>query len=42
MVIDFDEDGRPVGLDIDHASSFVNLSTLEAESLPIKTFALAS
>jgi uncharacterized protein YuzE len=42
VVIDFDENGHPVGLDIDRASSFVNLSTLEAESLPIKSFALES
>ena len=34
VVLDFDADGHLVGIDIDHASQFVDLSQLEAESLP--------
>ena len=40
VVLDFDDDGRLVGIDIDHASQIVDLSRLEAESLPITAFAL--
>jgi hypothetical protein len=39
-VLDFDSDGRLVGIDIDRASQVVDLSRLEAESLPINAFAL--
>ena len=42
VVLDFDADGNLVGIDIDHASKVVNLSRLEAESLPIITMAVAS
>ena len=35
VVLDFDADGRLVGIDIDHASRVVNLSTLEAVDLPL-------
>lgn len=35
IVLDFDAEGRLVGLDIDHASQVVDLSKLEASSLPI-------
>jgi len=35
IVLDFDVDGRVVGIDIEHASEFVALSRLEARSLPI-------
>ena len=35
MVLDFDEDGHLVGSDIDRASEVVNLTHLEAESLPV-------
>ena len=34
VVLDFDAEGHLVGIDIDHASQFVDLSRLEAESLP--------
>jgi len=34
VVLDFDAEGHLVGIDIDHASQFVDLSQLEAESLP--------
>ncbi|HUX77083.1 MAG TPA: DUF2283 domain-containing protein [Anaerolineae bacterium] len=40
VVLDFDTEGHLVGIDIDHASEIVNLSRLEAESLPISTFSL--
>ena len=33
--IDFDADGSVVGIDIDHASRSVDLSTLETEALPL-------
>ena len=35
VVLDFDAEGCLIGIDIDHASKIVNLSRLEAESLPI-------
>lgn len=35
VVADYDADGHIVGLDIDNASTIVNLTKLEAESLPI-------
>ena len=34
MVVDFDAEGRPVGIDIQHASRTLDLSTLETVSLP--------
>ena len=34
---DIDADGRVVGLDIDHASTKLDLSTLETFALPHKT-----
>lgn len=42
VVLDFDADGHLVGIDIDHASQFVNLHSLEAESLPIKNLSLVT
>lgn len=36
VVVDFDADGKPVGIDIDHAGNILDLTTLEAESLPLK------
>jgi len=35
IVLDFDAEGQLVGIDIDHASAVVDLSRLEADSLPI-------
>jgi uncharacterized protein YuzE len=35
VVLDIDAKGNLVGIDIDHASKVVNLSKLEAESLPV-------
>jgi uncharacterized protein YuzE len=40
VVLDFNRDGLLVGIDIDHASRIVNLSRIEAESLPITTLSL--
>jgi len=40
VVLDFDSSGRLVGIDIDHASQVVNLSRLEAQSLPITDFSV--
>jgi len=42
VVLDFDAKGNLVGIDIDQASKIVNLSRLEAESLPITALSLAS
>lgn len=42
LVLDFDADGNLVGLDIDCASKVIDLSRLEAESLPLSSIALAS
>ena len=39
IVLDFDENGNIVGIDIDHASTFVNLSRVESVSLPITAIA---
>ena len=36
IVVDFDAEGKPVGIDIDHAQNVLDLTTLDAESLPIK------
>ena len=41
VVLDFDAEGHLVGIDLDHASQYVNLSSLEAKSLPLQAFALA-
>ena len=37
IVLDFDEKGNLVGIDIDQASKHVNLSRLDTEGLPIPT-----
>lgn len=42
IVLDFDNQGKLVGIDIDHASQVVDLSRLEAQSLPLTNLALAS
>ena len=34
--VDLDANGEVVGIDIDHASRRLDLSTLEAESLPLR------
>ena len=40
VILDFDESGHLVGIDIDRASKVANLSTLEAKSLPVQTLTL--
>ena len=40
VVLDFDAEGRLVGIDIDRASRIVNLSRLEAEELPITSLSV--
>lgn len=42
VVIDFDESGAIVGIDIDRASKIINLQKLESDSMPIKSFAIVS
>ncbi|MBD2100448.1 DUF2283 domain-containing protein [Leptolyngbya sp. FACHB-261] len=42
VVLDFDSDGRLVGIDIDRASQTVDLSRLEAEALPLLSVSLAN
>jgi len=37
VVVDFDAMGQIVGIDIQHASQVLDLSTLETESLPAAT-----
>lgn len=36
IVLDFDEKEKLVGIDIQHASENVNLSSLETDDIPIK------
>ena len=40
VVLDCDAEGHLVGIDIDHVSKIVDLSRLEAESLPIASLSL--
>ena len=42
IIVDFDEKGAVVGFDIDHASKVINLQKLESDSMPVKSFAIAS
>ncbi len=37
IILDFDAEGKLVGIDIDQASQIVDLTNLETESLPIKS-----
>ena len=39
--IDFDAGGRPVGVDIDHASTKLDLTTLETNALPFHSIKAA-
>lgn len=41
VVLDFDVEGKLVGIDIDNASRVVDLSRLEAEALPVQNFAVS-
>lgn len=40
IILDFDEEGHLVGIDIDNASQVIDLSSLEAEALPITRLSL--
>ena len=42
VVLDFDAEGRLVGIDIDHASQIANLSHLETKALPIKSMEITA
>ncbi len=42
VVIDFDEQGTIVGIDVDHASKVINLTRIESASLPLNSFSVAS
>jgi uncharacterized protein YuzE len=37
VVVDYDEAGRIIGIEIEHASDWVDLTTLETRSLPVAT-----
>lgn len=41
LVIDIDAEGNPVGIDIDHASRKLDLTTLETVALPTLTTKIA-
>jgi uncharacterized protein YuzE len=41
VVLDFDDKGNLVGIDIQNASQTVNLSRLEADELPLTNISLA-
>lgn len=41
LVADFDAQGRIVGLDIEHASTRLDLSTLEADHVPSRSVRVA-
>jgi len=41
LVVDFDEEGSIVGIDIQHASEKLDLGTLETEALPTATVRMA-
>ena len=41
VVLDFDSEGTLVGIDIDNASRIVNLTRLEADSLPVTTISIS-
>jgi uncharacterized protein YuzE len=36
VVLDFDEGGQLVGIDIDHASKILDLTSLETVAIPLK------
>jgi len=42
IVLDFDENGHIVGIDIDHASKVVDLKKVEYASLPINSFSIVA
>jgi len=42
IVIDYDENGNIVGLDIDQASKKINISSLETHSLPLENISMTA
>ena len=42
VVLDFDGNGRLVGIDIDNASKLVDLSRIEVESLPVGNLSVSA
>lgn len=42
IVLDFDQQGHLVGLDIEHASQVVDISRLETNALPITSLVMAN
>ncbi|MDI6788726.1 MAG: DUF2283 domain-containing protein [Planctomycetota bacterium] len=36
IVVDFDAERKPVGIDFEHAKNILDLTTVKAESLPLK------
>ncbi len=36
IVIDFDENGKPVGIDIENAKNILDLSSIDIHSFPMK------
>jgi uncharacterized protein YuzE len=40
VVLDFDDTGALVGIDIDHASKVVDLSRIETEALPLSSLSV--
>jgi uncharacterized protein YuzE len=42
VVLDFDDDGHLVGIDIDQASKVIDLSRLDIESLPVVSVGLVA
>ena len=41
LIVDLDANGRPVGIDIQHASRDLDLSVLETQSLPARNVKLS-
>nr|VFK16549.1 MAG: Uncharacterized protein YuzE [Candidatus Kentron sp. LPFa] len=39
IVIDFDDTGKPVGIDIEHARGVLDLTRFETQSLPVEAAA---
>ena len=42
VVLDFDDEGHLVGIDIDQASKVIDLSRLDIESLPVSSVGLVA
>ena len=40
LIVDIDDEGLPVGIDIQHASRHLDLSTLKTQALPLQEIKL--